>query len=215
MPLLRPASPVTPASAELRLSGSTISVRFPEKRDDFRHLVKHLGYHWEWPWWVRQIPERAGNVQDRAAELGYRLLLAGFCVEFPDETLAQQAASGDYTAEQTRWVSRRIVGEYKDWFMIEWGRNEDFYARARRLRGSRYSPPGIVIPATYYEEVLDFAEAHDFRLSPGAQALAAEARARFEQAVIVAPAPRKNTTPKPPTEVAEIGIADELKDDPL
>jgi len=212
--LLRPANPVTPTIAQLSANGSTISVLFPEIVEKFNACVKERGYIWSRPVWKRQVIERAGAVDDRLVELGCQLLALGFIVEFPNDELIERARHGEYEPEHTRWVLRRTSGKYTDWFVIEWSRQEDFYAQAKRLRGARYSPPHVVVPATSYEEVLDFSDAHGFRLSPGAQNLATEARTRFEQAVIVAPAPKKQVQPQLQKEIF-VGIADELKDEPI
>lgn len=211
--MLRPTETKTTTVAVITISGETVSVSFPEIHDGFNGLVKELGYRWERPLWVRRTNAQTGSARDRAAELGHRLLLAGFCVEFGDETLAPLAMTGDYAPEHTRWVLRRTSGNYQDWFFIRWARQEDFYREARALRGSRYDRPGVVVPAESYDEVLDFAESKDFRLSDGALALSTEARARWEQAVIATPAPAKKAKRQPAEAVA--GIAPELMDDPL
>lgn len=211
--LLRPASPVSTTVAKISCDENSVSVAFPEIASKFNALVKRLGYEWNRPYWTRRLIARNGAAQDRAVELGHTLLLAGFCVQFEDDAMAQRAASGEYEPEQTRWISRYTSGKYQDWFCISWARSEDFYAHAKRLHGARYNPPHIAVPSETFEEVLDFAEAHDFRMTPSAQALANEARARWETAVIVAPQP-KARAPKTETPGA-IGISDELKDEPF
>jgi hypothetical protein len=212
--LLRPATPITHDVATLTVRGDVVAVRFPEAHDKLIALAKSLGYIWQRPTWERDIKPRNGDVRDRAAEMGHRLLLAGFPVEFADETLAQKAIDADYQPEHTRWITRMVGGAYKDWFGIEWGRKEDLYAKAKRLSGARYYKPEVIVPNQHYEQVLDFAAAHDFRLTEAAQALATEARARWESAVLVQPAPKPKAAAKPKQSIPE-GIADELKDEPL
>ncbi len=214
--LLRPPStPVSMTVARIKIDDGNrcVLVLFPEIVSGFNNLVKDLGYRWVSPYWGRKVIERNGTPQDRAVELGHRLLLAGFCVEYADEALAERAARGDYEPEQTRWISRYTSGKYQDWFCVVWARSEDFYANAKRLHGARYYPPHVAVPAESFEQVLDFAEAHDFRMTEAAQRLAQEARTRWEQAVIVAPQPKMRAEKTPKAE--QVGIADELKDEPL
>ncbi len=212
--LLRPATPVTPTVAKLSANGKTISVVFPEIVEKFNKRVKEMGYHWSRPAWIREINARAGTVEDRLVELACELLALGFIVELQSESLTERVQHSEYEPEHTRWITRYTAGKYTDWFCVQWSRREDYYANAKRLRGARYAPPNVAVPATSFEEVLDFAEQHDFRLSPGAQELAAQARTQFEQAVIVAPEPRKHSAPQPKIEMVGV-IADELKDEPL
>ncbi len=200
--------------AKITVRENIVAVAFPEIDQTFNRLVKELGYRWERPLWARKIDARNGTPADRAVELGHRLLLAGFCVEYADEALAQRAAQGEYEPEHTRWITRYTSGKYQDWFCVAWARTDDFYTRAKRLHGARYNPPHVAVPSESFEQVLDFAEENDFRLSELAQGLANEARARWEQAVIVAPEPKRQAS-KPKTDAQTVGIADELKDEPL
>lgn len=54
---------------------------------------------------------------------------------------------------------------------------------AKRLKGSRYAPPYVVVPPEHYEEVLDFAQVYGFQLSKGAQDVAESAKARRDAAL--------------------------------
>lgn len=159
------------------------------------------------------LSPRAGEVEDRVAETGNHLLAAGFCVKFPDETSMQRAVAGEFEPEHRRWVVRLTAGRYKDWFAFEWERRSDLYHRARWLTRSTYDGRRVVVPAEYFEEVLDFADQYGFRLSPGAQDLANEARAAWESALIVTV--KTPAAPKPPDGRLTIpdGIDDELADD--
>ena len=96
-------------------------------------------------------------------------MAAGFCVRIFDEDLKNMAINGSYRDEQTRWITKRISGEYTGWFAIRWHRyRENFYREVKRIAGSRWSSPNVVVPPEHFEEVLDFAEMYGFELSDGA-----------------------------------------------
>jgi hypothetical protein len=182
---LRPEHPHTETVAEIQLHDNSISVHFPEKLEAFRLLMRANDYTWSGSAWTRAINRFTGAAQDRAAEIGHKLLGSGFIIRIYNEDARAKAITGDFEPEQTRWVKVRVGGEYKDWFAIEWSRDEDFYRQAKRLHRAQYSKPHVVVPAENFEEVQDFAKAHDFRLSPGAQQLIDKTLAEREAALVV------------------------------
>ena len=215
---IRPQDTKTETVAEIRILKETVQVEFPEKREDFRKIIKSNGYRWSGSCWERKIDCWSGPIEDRAAEIGHKLLAAGFCVRIFDEDLKNMAINGSYRDEQTRWITKRISGEYTGWFAIRWHRyRENFYREAKRIAGSRWSSPNVVVPPEHFEEVLDFAEMYGFELSDGAKELVTQARAKKEAALVVNvdPPKKKEKTNKniPNLEVPEsVEIADEFKD---
>lgn len=217
---VRPEQPKTATVAEIRLSGQVVSVTFAEKRDDFREVVKGLGYAWNDGRWQRTIGRFAGTPCDRAAELGQVLLAAGFCIRILDDTLRASAVAGTYTPECTRWVRALTTGPHAGWFVIVWARSEDYYAVARKIINSRYDAPQVVAPPEQFEQVLDFAQRYGFQVSDGAHAIVTLAQAAKEQMLVVQPAPRKKATKAevpsavPPvlTVPEHVDIAAELQD---
>jgi hypothetical protein len=186
---VRPDKVLSETIAEVRCFDDRVEVHFPERRDDFWSLIKkELHYAWAEKCWVRKIGIFTGAAADRAAETGHRILSAGFPVRIFDDAIRQKAISGEFVRECDRWVSRSAEGPYKDWFSIRWW-NGDFYAEAKRLTASRYAKPAIVVPGQHFEEMLDFAQVHGFSLTPGAAALAEEARTAKEAALKVAVKP--------------------------
>lgn len=185
-----PADEVAATVAEIRAGERTVSILFPEKRDDFREIVKARGFEWQQNAWARKIdPATHGTVADRAAEMGHRLLAAGFRIRIFDAEIREKAIAGDYQPENTRWVKAVVRGRYDGWLSINWKRPDDLYKAAIRITGARYDSPAVVVPADQFEEALDFAERYRFSLSPGAERIIATQRALIvgAQRVTVAP----------------------------
>ena len=185
-----------------------------QKDDAFREVVKGLGYTWssQRGSWSMSIGVTTGSAQERAAELGNKLLNAGFAIRIQDRDTLEKAIRGEYEPRCRRWVTWNFSLEV---FSLEWERNESIYQAARRLPGARYSSPCILVPLKEYKAVIDFAETYGFRLSPGAQKHIEEMRGTT---VIVAPAPAKEPQYEehPTSEILESSreIIEDLKEAP-
>lgn len=155
------------------------------KNEDLNALLKAQSLQFSISGWHRRMDAFAGSLQDRAAELGRHLLAAGFVVQFPDRETMTSAVEGTYEPECRRWIDVG-GGEYDGWFRLWWRRGEDVYKRAKALAGSRYDPRSrsVVVPREQFEEVLDFAGMHGFRLSPAAADLVEVARQERHASVI-------------------------------
>jgi hypothetical protein len=216
---VRPEHSITETVAEIRALENSIDISFPERRDDFRELVKkRLKMAWK-DKWIRNLKPQHGTPADRAAEAGHCLLEAGFPIRIFDQAIREKAVFGDYEPEHTRWVMGIVSGDHSGWFSIRWSRDEDFYQAARKIPGSRYSKPVVVVPPEQFEQVLDFARMYDFRISEKAREIADTARLTRDNMLVakVGPGPEQEyMTPlsKPPIlEVPEhVSIADEFKD---
>lgn len=182
--LVRPSAPLTPSIARISFDGDMLRVYFPEAKTAFNDIVKLMDYRWQRPYWVRTIPQELHVT--RAAELASTLLVAGYCVKGPKEVM-ETAVAQSFEPEPVRTIHKRTGGNYDGWFAIWWhkergGRLED----ARRgLSGSRWDNGRLVVPPEQFEAVLDFAAQYDCYLSPGALALAEEARAEQDAAIVV------------------------------
>lgn len=151
--------------AEIKISSEKITVSFP-RNENFRELVKSLSYTWGDGYWYRKITKFNGPADDRAAELGNKLLNAGFPITITDNIIRQNAVDGNYQPEQKRWITMFVEGTYKGWFAIEWSeRNESLYTTARKLPGSKWSNPAVAVKVNYWQEVQDFAELYGFKFS--------------------------------------------------
>jgi hypothetical protein len=197
---VRPETPITETVAEIRINDRVIEVYFPEKREDFWSLIKkELRFEWSGLCWRRAIsPVTGGTPQDRAAETGHRLLAAGFPIRIFAAELRTKAVNGTYEPECRRWVKKRTAGEFIGWFAISWPYGEDFYQAAKKLPGSRYRKPDVVVPAEQFEQVQDFAEMYGFQMSVGARELAETAKQIKEAALTARVVERDNALPPEP-----------------
>ncbi|MBK1719207.1 hypothetical protein [Thiocystis violacea] len=201
---VRPTAEQTAAVAEIRVIGDKIEIHFPEKREDFRQLVRfELGYAWNGTAWARPITARSGPLADRVAELGARLLAAGYPIRLQDPEHRRRAIEADYQPERKRWITGYTSGAHQGWLCIQWPRDEDLYSPAKRLPGARYDKPAIAVPASSYDAIEDFAEAHGFAISDTARGYLDAARAAHDAALMVQPARIKGREPCGPGSMPE------------
>lgn len=122
---VRPENPVTETVAEIHVLENAIEIHFPEKLENFRKMMRNeLGMEWTGSSWKRKLTPINGTPADRGAEAGHRLLAAGFPIRIFDEGIRNKAISGNYEPECTRWILKRITGEYSGWFAISWDKDK-------------------------------------------------------------------------------------------
>lgn len=217
-----PEKRVTDLVVEISVSDNEVSAYLPERSDVFREIVKGLDYGWGSGRWRKPIKVTNGPASDRAAELGNRLLAAGFPVRIYDPEIRQKAVSGEYEPECKRWVfvtneKHKRPGHLAIW----WSRQEgDFYDTAKRIAGAAWYRPYVIVPPENYEEVLDFARMYGFKVSAAAQRAidaAKELKARALVPDVYTPDKPKEVIPsgKPPVlEVPdEVEIDEEFRDE--
>ena len=178
---IRPEVAVSETVAYIFLeSDEKICIEFPEKRDDFRTLVKFHGFSWGNGRWYRKLSSTTGIKEDRVSEMGNLLLTEGFVIRVFDEELRQKAIDGIYEPEHTRWIKF-----YKGKYSIKWKRGaEDFYEEARRIPTSVWNRPTVDVKAEQFEIIEDFANEYDFKFTPKAKELLEEARKAKEETLV-------------------------------
>lgn len=216
--LLKPAGePASQHIAEISLVGDELRVAFPEKREDFRLLMRGIGFHWAERHWARRIGFMQGNPIDRMAETAHRILALGIMVRLHDDEARNKALSGEFEPEQTRWVVMTTGGAYDGWLKIVWPKSDDLYTPAKALLGARYKDGAIYVPPGSIVEVADFANKYGFAMSQTPTRMLAEHKTALASGAVVAdlktaPAPVIDTGSHAKLVADETVIADELKD---
>jgi hypothetical protein len=181
-----PENKITNAVVEIVVTDDCIKAQF-EKNDKFREIVKSLNYKWDGVW-LRKISELTGSAADRAAELGNKLLNAGFPIMIMDSEIRQNAIDGIYEPECDRWIRRnKATGN----FSIRWWEDNDkLYRVARSLPGSKWSSidKSVIIDTAHYKEVQEFANLYEFKFSQKALEAISNQIAKEENAIVVNPA---------------------------
>lgn len=188
--LMCPAgSPVSQHIAEISMHGLTLAVRVDAYVPELRATAIGACLAWDETarHWHRTLSDvTSGDPVDCAAELAHCLLAAGFLVRLHDPEARHRAAAGAFAHECHRWVTRAgTAGKYAGWYAIRWRKPDDLYDDARRIGGSRYKDGTVYAPPGSTDEVLDFAERHGFRVSPGALSAAQQHRAALASGVVV------------------------------
>lgn len=182
-----PANPTHGGAVEITAAETAVLARY-DRDDDFRAVVKGLGYQWDADRraWRKAIGETTGAASERAAELGNKLLNAGFAVRIADAAIRTAAINADYAPEHLRWITLYTGdGPHKGWLCVRLVRGDDLYDAARKIKGSQYVKPNVAVPVKRWAEALDFADCYDYRISAAAQAAVDAERASV---VTVAPA---------------------------
>lgn len=182
-----PNNKITNAVVEINKSEENIELIF-EKNSDFISIVKENGYKWDGEVWYRKLTKTTGGYKDRIAEIGNKLLNAGFPVLILDEEIREMAINGEYEEECTRWIFARTSGKYKGCFAIEWaGYDSSLYNRARSLPGSKWDS-AVIVRVEHYKEVQEFARLYNFNLSDGAKRIIREYETAIQDIKTVSPA---------------------------
>lgn len=144
-------------TAVITVKVDSVSVSY-QKNTTFMDIVKTLGYKWDNGEWVKQITKRMTSAGDRAAELGNKLLNAGFTISIQDEDTRNNAINGTYEKEYDRWITmtKRKIGI---WWLE---RNDSLYRNARKITGSKWESPYVMVAIENFAEVIDFADAYGF-----------------------------------------------------
>lgn len=137
-----------------------------EKNSTFIKIAKELKFKWNGERWQRDIKETTGTKEDRAAELGNKLLNEGFVISIQDEEIRNRSVKGEYESECTRWI---FNSETKDKVAIKWeGWNDKVYNTAMKLPSAKYNSGKVEVNVSHYEEIVEFAELMGFKFTKDA-----------------------------------------------
>lgn len=172
---------------EIKIDNEEIKICYPEYNPGFVDIMRSLRLSWDKnKYWTRKIPENSirGKIEDRIAEIAYKLLSKKFPVRIYDEELRNRAISGDFKPEHARWILKRTEGKYINHFVIHYLEG-DYYGKARKISGSKYADKTVFIPLDSIDELIDFANMYDFKFSSGAKQLIEEAEKLKEKKIFV------------------------------
>lgn len=216
--LLKPTGEASSSQiAEIKLVGTSLLVMFAEKREDFRVLMRDMGFIWDVRHWVRQMTFKQGDPIDRMADAAHRILDLGYMVRLHDDQARTKAISGEFSQEQTRWVTKATGGDFDGWCKITWPKSDDLYTPAKSILGARYKDGAVYAPPGSILEVADFAGKYGFVLSESPSKMLADHKAALASGIVIA-APKKAPPPvvddgtKPDLAVEAVGIDADLLD---
>jgi len=163
-----PEDQIIASPASIEIKADTVCVFF-EKNDALIDLVKKTGYRWNGSKWYREINKMNGPAEDRAAEIGNKLLVAGAPIRIINNEAREKAVSGTYEKEHTRWI---MQAEGSKLLAVKHELSDYLYNQAKQITGARYDKEihAVVINPMYYEEIELFAKTHGFRFTENAQA---------------------------------------------
>lgn len=210
--ILQPEEKKSNVMAVITYNAEHVNVSSP-KDAGIIQICKKSGYRWDGVQWQYAISVTSGKPEDRAADIANQLLNEGYPVTVPPE-ISDAAVSGNFTPLHTRWFVEYSSKPGK--IFAEWGRDEDFYYKVKEISGAKYiSGYGVCVPASSADEIEDFAQLYDFRISGAVQKLIDNYRNKI---TIVAPeeAPKEeidNTDKLQEILHSSTDVLDDLRDD--
>jgi len=162
---LEPETKASSTVCELSVAVNAVVMR-SAKDQGVIDTVKKAGMKWNSSCWEKKLDVTTGPADERLIEIGNRLLCAGYPVKC-DPKYHDRIVRGEYVPQTYRWISWGMASKM---LLIQTEKdNETLVRKARAITGaSRYGYP-VKAPVASWEEVLDFARANDFKLSPGAE----------------------------------------------
>lgn len=148
----------------------TVQVRSP-KDDTIISVLKSHGYKW-YGVWEKSLIRVAHDIDDRMAEIGNALLVAGVPVIIYDESIRQKAISGEFKDACTRWIGKIDDGHAFIWWeKVAWEDRykDDTYSNAKSIPSSKWEDGGFIVETRYYDEIIDFAKINNFEITSAAQ----------------------------------------------
>lgn len=179
--ILRPAETKNEKLWRIEETQTRLIVLTPMKNEKVNNMLKRLGFSWASNGWQRARPE----TDDLMIEVAASLLAMGLIVSIPRDEIIPRIIAGKYAP----YITKRVYPDderknfYFDW---SWG-DGDFYGEIRRIHGSWWdrAKKRVAVPREQYNEVLDFAGKHEFKISDEAMAMIEETRAALRDALVV------------------------------
>jgi hypothetical protein len=153
----------TNVPVEIAVRGRYVTASF-EKEERFRNIIYEMGYRWDYDsgYWRRYIDNLAGNPDDRAAELGNKMLNKGYPICIYDEDIRKKAVEGSYEPECERWIVRKDKEHLGIWWK---GFSDTLYIRSRSLPGAKWKEGAMWVNIAHHKEIADFARLYNFQFT--------------------------------------------------
>lgn len=214
--IVYPNDQKTKVVAEIIFDDEINEVKVKSEKDQIIiNTVKSLHYDWSGKVWYRETVPYKRDVDDRIAEVGNKLLLAGVPIIIWDETIRKKAINGEYEKECFRWVAKN---KDKNMISIIWEcRSDELYRKAKRLPHAEWENGIMLVPERYYEEIRDFAKLNEFKITPPAEDILSKAEEE-ENSHIKTLIKKADIKKEKNTELQDIlnssrDVLDDLKDD--
>lgn len=191
--LLTPEQPAHPGAVELisepdddNPACGLCMARY-EKNSAFGLIMSELRMTWDPQrrMYVRRISGPDAPLPDRCAEIGSRLLMAGFRIYVPDEAVMIAICTGRFSWGYDRWI---LPGCSPTMLDLVFPKDQALYRRACSL-GAHWNGKSIEINLLHAEELLDFARLYEFRISSEARKMIDSWLENRLQGVVVRPNP--------------------------
>lgn len=193
--------------SEIKVLEDTVILKsFYNKK--INEIVKDFGCKWSShnKTWSMKVTERKGCAEDRAAELGNKLLASGFPIRIFDDEIRVKAVNATFEPVYPNWI---YPSKQERYIKISWrDKNEAILARALLLpeaKESSYDNKTIFAKPIYFEEIEEFAQMFGFKITKEAQTILDDERATFENS------PRISPKLSDEIKVNKNGLADILK----
>ena len=157
-----------------------------EKDDIIIQVCKDYGLKFDWNvrnWKLAVRPSMSESIEDRAIELGNRMLNAGVPVVMR-KPLLDRAVSGDFEPYTKRWITT-IANDRVFRIKVD---GDDTYQAAKLLPKAKYENHGFSVPYSSWRDVEDFGTLLGYKCSDGARKAFEEQRALADTKIVVEPA---------------------------
>lgn len=191
---VRPETPIAKIPVVIKINMKSDDSRFIgyysiktlEYDKEISGKLKRLRLDWINGAWRKYFKNDPSEWENRITEVATMLLKEGYIIQCPNQEIAKRVIAGDYTPLNTKEIKAKEDGM----FYIYWDRKDgDFYSTVKKIHGSSWHKDSgsVRVPMAMYEEVLDFAEQFNFKLSDQAKELAENAKIVREKALIGKP----------------------------
>lgn len=187
---VRPVNTKTAIVAEIHFDDKRVTVHTAEYVSEAHTILQSAGYQYgvNTKRWVLTAGPTMGNLADRAADIGNRLLVAGVPVAILDEDVRRMAIDGDFDHLWPRWVAGVKDDAEKRYVDLIFENDRNLIREIGELTRARVdirdTHVRVRVRTEKFQSILDFADKFGFRFTPGGEELLALAEKRFMASVI-------------------------------